>query len=433
MKNLSKIALVALLLCAVAFVVSPAFAENDDEFPSGDSPMADTRGENMHVRRVMQMIAGSTGWQIFCTREAGGRQFDVFSRDMFASDLLRAVVSSQGLAYRIEGNAIYIMTRQEYNEAYGAQKAVIPLKYASAQDVSQALTQMLSSKDAKVSAVNEAAAVIIYDTPANIEILKAVVAELDRPLAIAVVQLDNVSAASVANSLQRFLSPVGDISFDEQSNQVIVSDVAGKVASIEEIALKMDVPSSKETRSFPLTSADCTTVANYLADMFALQKSAAAEAVIRSAMPVPVPQPSSQPNAPAPQPGAEARSVRERRGRTNQPRTQPQQSPRDLSRMRRAVAEITGQMASAAAMGTVVADPRTNTVWVTDTPDRLDQIAEVIIGLDAPLETLTYQFNYADPETLDLETKLADILLNRPFEYVQLDARTRLATITATP
>ena len=394
--------------------------------------------DTMSVRDAVGAISAATKWQIFCTDLAGKKQFVMYTQNMAAGEILKSIVRSQGLVYRVDGMAIYVMTRQEYNEIYGGAREVIELTYAPAERVAAALEKLAISKTTKITAVQEASAVVIYGSPVDIAVLREVAASIDRPLETVVVPLENALAADVVGSLQSFISPAGRISAEAQSNQVVIRDVEGKVRILEEIARKMDLPSSRITREFRLKYADCNAVAQYLADMFGLRASAAGEPVVRGSSRATVP---PQPAASSPSSGPAGNTGRRSSGRaryfggeTGQGGAQAaavrrQRDRATADRLRRAFTRAL-QQESSAAVGTVVADPRTNSVWVTDTPGRIEQIAEVISGLDTPIETKVYQMSYADV------TQIADKvqgILTSTFDRLEVDERTRCISVTTTP
>ncbi len=426
----------AALVLVTAFASAAVAAETpDDELPPGDAPIIMLNDDTMTVRDAVGAISAATKWQIFCTDFAGKKQFVMYTQNMAAGEILKSIVRSQGLVYRVDGMAIYVMTRQEYNETYGGAREVIQLTYAPAERVAAALEKLAVGKTAKITAVPEASAVVIYGSPVDIAVLREVAAGIDRPLETVVVPLENALAADVVSSLQSFISPAGRISAEAQSNQVVIRDVEGKVRILEEIARKMDLPSSRITREFRLKYADCNAVAQYLADMFGLRASAAGEPVVRgssrSTVP-PRPAASSPGSSPAGNTGRRSSGRARYFGGETGPTGAPVRRPRNQAtadRLRRAFTRAL-QQESSAAVGTVVADPRTNSVWVTDTPGRIEQIAEVISGLDTSIETKVYQMSYADV------TQIADKvqgILTSTFDRLEVDERTRRISVTTTP
>jgi len=430
------------VLVAVVVVMSAAFAMAADEspeaappaaveqpFPPGDVALLRMQNDGITVSAVMGIVSSATRWQIVCTEAAGKVRFGLWAQDMLASDLVRAVVKSQGLACNVEGNSIYIMTRDEYSQSFGARKVIVRLKNAPPERVAAALQMLLSSNQGKVAALPESSSLVIYDTPPNLEILTNVAAEIDQPLEDAVIQLTNVTAEEASRTLQPFLSQIGRISPNQSSNQILVSDIEGKIGTIEKMAGKLDLPSQRETRQFCLKYAECTTVASYLADMFGLRKGITEEQVIRV-----------QPAGTPPETGAAQssaggyRNIDALAGGSAPPGAPAPAAAPSAALSTRPAGRPQGlapSVGSLAGQGTVVPDMRVNAVWVTDVPDRLRQIAEVVAGLDAPTETETYKFNYADPSELGIDDRLASVLLS-PFDHYETDPATRRVTVTST-
>lgn len=430
MQKVRKTALVVLAIVIATSLAAHA-APVYEELPDGDAPIIRLESDDRPVKEAMRLISAATRWQIFCTSEAGRQPLVMYTQNMMAGDLLKSIVRSLGLAYRVEGNAIYVMTLQEYNEIYGGNKEVIQLTYAPAERVEAALRPLLAAEDAVVTALPEAGAIVIYDTAANMEVLKRVVEQIDRPLETAVVPLDNALAADVAVALQRFVSPMGAISADGQSNQVIISEIAGRLESLVETATKMDLPSNRTTREFRLMHAECSTVAQYLADMFGMQNSGTPESIVRPGAAPTEAQPAQQPERQPQDAADEGRRGRQAQPQGGEPGGRDSRRAQMAEAFRRARQAATVGGTSSAAVGTVVADVRTNSVWVTDTPDRIEEIGGVIKGLDSALVTESYEFNYADPAELALDEKLAGILLS-PFDNYQVDQRTRTISVTTT-
>jgi type II secretory pathway component GspD/PulD (secretin) len=451
-----SLAVFLLAIVPIAAEEQPAPPSSNQPFPQGDVPLLRLQNENMTVSQIMGIVSSATKWQIICSAKAGAIRFGLWAQDMMASDLVRGVVKSQGLAYRVEGSTIYIMARDELNQSFGAEKLVVRLKNAPADRVATAIQPLLSGPDAKVAALPEAGSVVIYDTPASLDMLKQVVVEIDQPLTDAVIQLANASAGDVVKSLLGFASPIGKITPLDSGNAVIISDVAGRVAAIEKICKQLDQPSQRQTKQFQLRYAECTTVAQYLADMFGLQKSTSSQIVIRAASNAPE-QPAQAPSlyrpidtlatgqafagrstngssqmGSMPTSAGASGSVSPAGAAPSAPAAAPAGTSAPLAAPSAQggspLAAASGQ--STAGQGTVVADLRTNSVWVTENPERLKQIGEVVEGIDAPLLTESYKFNYADPVSIKIDDRLPAVLLS-PFDHWEVDPATRSVTVTS--
>jgi len=80
--------------------------------------------------------------------------------------------------------------------------------------------------------------------------------------------------------------------------------------------------------------------------------------------------------------------------------------------------------------GIVQADPRSNTIVVTDLPTRQDQIAEIIEALDKELESRTWVINYVEPE--DVAERL-ETLVPEEMGDIVVDEDVHQVTVTAVP
>lgn len=427
-------------LMTAALMVSAAWGQEDDfdlRLPPGGDTVMTAVMEDELVRVAMRMIADQTGWQIFCTSQAGQLRIVAFGMKMKAEDLFKGICRTRGLIYEVEGMSISVMTFAEHNEYYGGSKEVFQLVHAPAEQVAAALTSLLAAKKSGASAVAlpEVGAVVVYDSPASLKALRSVVEKLDRPLETAVVPLENASASEVVVTLRTFVSSMGRISADQNSNQIVIREIKGRLDQLVQMAHEMDVEPTKVTREFPLANAECTTVAQYLADMFSLQIGGGGEAIIRTAPQQPTPQP-QRPQPGSSQPASGRRNAggapgRNQPGRSQRSAAAPASAPSYARAIARRASMAALAAASSAQVGTVVADERTNSVWVTDTEARVDQIEKVVKELDRALDTKTFQFNYVDPAEISIKEKLAGVLLGS-MDYCEVDSRTRTVTITAT-
>lgn len=80
--------------------------------------------------------------------------------------------------------------------------------------------------------------------------------------------------------------------------------------------------------------------------------------------------------------------------------------------------------------GRMDVDPRTNTLVVTDRPQRLERIAEVVQLLDHELETRTWVLDYADPE--EVAQNLA-LLVPEAMGTIVVNEAIHQITVTGTP
>jgi type II secretory pathway component GspD/PulD (secretin) len=80
--------------------------------------------------------------------------------------------------------------------------------------------------------------------------------------------------------------------------------------------------------------------------------------------------------------------------------------------------------------GLAQADPRTNSIVVTDLPARKQQIGLMLEALDQKLETRTWTLNYADPEIL---VERLEYILPEELGTITVDEKTYQVSVTAIP
>ena len=80
--------------------------------------------------------------------------------------------------------------------------------------------------------------------------------------------------------------------------------------------------------------------------------------------------------------------------------------------------------------GLAQADPRTNSLVVTDLPARQEQIGLMLEALDQKLETRTWTLNYADPESV---SERLENILPEELGTITVDEKTYQVSVTAIP
>jgi type II secretion system protein D len=165
---------------------------------------------NDEISMAFKIISDFTGWSIFPTAEVGKAKISLWAKDVPAEWLLDTVVTLAGFTYRREGKAVTVMTHDEYAQHYGLSKEVIALEYAGADAVANVLKPFLS-KLGKSVVHQRTNAIVLFDSPANLETIGEVVAKLDIPddagEMLEVVDLKYMDSLELADTLQRVFAP----------------------------------------------------------------------------------------------------------------------------------------------------------------------------------------------------------------------------------
>jgi len=406
--------------------------------------------EDRSVNDVMKILSDLGGWTIICSPSVRQQKVTLFVKEIPADELLDMVVLAAGLEYRKEGDTIVILTREEYGKVYGLAKLVCPLRHARAKDVVDYVKGFLT-KEGRIAADMRGNKLIVEDTPASLRELQKALAELDREVTTQVVPLQFAEATQVAAALQALPSLPVQIAADERANQIVIEGAPEAVVRAAKIIGELDREDVVSTRVFVLEHADCAQVAALVQEMLGRPATSAYGGQGRrdregrsptdeSKMPATSGPETLSTRSPS------AGTLREQALRRAAQQARERAATAEREAAERAVSTTPPAMEEApqpggpapsaevavGAVGTVVADPRTNAVIVTEAPAVLDRISEVIEQIDVEVEMHTYRLSYADPAELALEEKLA-ALLNAASDRFEIDPRTRLVTYATSP
>ncbi|MCP4450193.1 MAG: hypothetical protein GY809_01930, partial [Planctomycetes bacterium] len=161
------------------------------------------------ISMVFQIISDSTGWSIFPSPEVAKATVTLYAHDISAQALLDHVVSVAGFVYHREGDIITVMTYKEYEQAYEVAKEVVHLAYARAESVGKVIKPFLTDLG-KSEIHKETNMIVLYEVPANLEPISAIIRKLDSPAVSSLVEIVNLRYAQcdeVAKILNEVYKP----------------------------------------------------------------------------------------------------------------------------------------------------------------------------------------------------------------------------------
>lgn len=401
--------------------------------------------EDRDITEVMKVLADFGDWTIICSPAVRGKKVTLFVKDIAPETLLDRVVAVAGLEYVKEGNVVVVLDRDEYARVYGLEKVIRPLHHAKAEDLLEYLRGFLT-KGGQIAADTRTNQLVLVDTPASLRELLRAVDTLDAEVVTQVVPLHFADASETAATLQSMVSLPVHVEADTRTNQLVIEGPPEVVARALPVVQALDREDIFSTRVFQLKHADCLDVAQLIQEMLG-RPAAAAYGLERRRQPTPARRgPEARPTrGPAlrtqfrgtPSAGTlreqalrrAAAQARERAAAAERP---PAPSPVSPAAPREAAPPSAEAEVGIGVVGTVVADERTNSVIVTEAPIVLQRIEEVVEQIDIELALHSYRLNYADPEELGLEGKLAQIL-DAETDRFEIDPRTRLVTFRTSP
>lgn len=173
--------------------------------------------------------------------------------DVTINDILRTLLSTNNLAYQVQGNVIKIISSNEYKIRQGVdfndqRKTVIyQLKYGSAQNVGTLLGNV-KSDIGKIIFDDTTGLLVIMDTPRKIAEMDAIVKKSDistisrvLPTETKVFELNYAKVDAIQAEVTAALTPnVGSIRTDVRTNTFVITDLPHKLEEIRTVLKAFD-------------------------------------------------------------------------------------------------------------------------------------------------------------------------------------------------
>ncbi len=241
--EISKIIFLAIVCLFIAGCLSAAFA-----FSPGDvvSPEMEQKLEktifldlrDINVVDVFKFIAVQGNVNVVTSKNVQGRSTLVL-KNVKIRDALDILVISNGLAYEVRENIIYIMSEEEYTQTRGKsfndKRKVLTrtLIYAKPTYVVTTL-QAVQSALGKVVVDEDTGTVVMIDTAEKLTQMNALLDQLEHKLETKVIPLQYANAKDIETQLKPSIDAkgVGTIIADERSNQIVLSAYPGRMESL---------------------------------------------------------------------------------------------------------------------------------------------------------------------------------------------------------
>lgn len=201
--------------------------------------------KSMDIYDVLKIIAQKTGLNIVAGKGVQGK-VSIYLKDVEALEALRVISKSHGWAYDQEEDIVHVMTEQEYIKKYGfafgreTHTKIYQLEFAIAEDVKNLLSQ-IKTDAGQLIIDGKTNVLIVKDVPEKVAEMESVLTKVDVPIQTLVFPVNYAIAEELSAKIQELLTPaVGSVRFDERSNRIIVSDIASKLESIEQLILAFD-------------------------------------------------------------------------------------------------------------------------------------------------------------------------------------------------
>lgn len=227
------IVFIALLL----FLAAAASAQQ------GDTISLNVKG--MDIVDVLKIFSARSNMNIVIGRNVTGR-VTLFLKEVDVRDAFEIILLANDLACREDDKIINVMTKRDYEQAYGKpyqdikEIKIIQLKHAGASALAGPLNQIKTSIG-KVIPNEISNTIVLIDIPENLEAMEEFAQRSDLPLETEVFSLNYAQAEQVAPKIQEVLTKgVGSLKSDERTNKIIATDYPEKLNQIRQIVNALD-------------------------------------------------------------------------------------------------------------------------------------------------------------------------------------------------
>lgn len=243
----------ALKAAAVAVPLKPGLQDalSAQDFPGLTKKISvDIKG--MSIVDFLKFLAVEGNINIAIAQDVAG-SVNLLVNDVTISDILKILLSTNNLAYQVQGNVIKIISNNEYKIRQGVdfndqrRTVIYQLKYASAQNVGTLLGNV-KSDIGKIIFDDTTGLLVIVDTPKKIKEMDAIVKKSDiatiariLPTETKVFELSYAKVDAIQAEVTAALTPnVGTIRTDVRTNTFVINDLPHKLKEIGTILKAFD-------------------------------------------------------------------------------------------------------------------------------------------------------------------------------------------------
>lgn len=255
-------------LFAILLISSPGqsqqhLAETSSIFePDTGQKRIDLDIVNMDVEFVLKIISDTSGWTIIPSQKIRGK-ISLWSKGATARQLLDKLSLVNNYVYQQEGNVIYMMTKDEYEQLFGRTTKTFCLKHQKADNIKQLLENSLT-KTGKLAIDSWSNTIVINDTAENLKKIESLITRLDQGFVQKRFQLANAKAADIAKILDKICPKEGPFQADVRTNSIVVFNSQSNVSRTAELIAQLD--QDAVTRVFQIRFQRASELAKQISD-----------------------------------------------------------------------------------------------------------------------------------------------------------------------
>lgn len=243
MKKIYVFMFIFLMLVPCVLAQEASLSQATSPAGSSDKITLDIKG--MDIVDVLKMLSSKAHLNMVIDKNVSGR-VTVFLTDVSPQEALKAILDSNGLIAEKEGQIIRVMTVTDYEQRSGEdvndpkETIRIKLRNAKPQMVAQTLNQV-KSNIGHIVVDDTSGTLILIDTQKKNSQMLEMIKEMDMPCQTQVFKLNYARCEKIAELLQDVVTrDIGSIKIDNRSNQLIITDYAGKLNKIQEMIASLD-------------------------------------------------------------------------------------------------------------------------------------------------------------------------------------------------
>ncbi len=261
---------ITVALCLFVFLLISSPGQSRQNFGDTSSIFEPDTGQksidldivNMEVESVLKIISDTSGWTIIPSQKVRGK-INLWSKGATARQILDKMCLVNNYVYQQEGNVIYMMTTDEYEQYFGRTTKTFSLKHQKAESIKLLLENGLT-KTGKLAIDPWSNTVVVNDTAENLKKIELLIAKLDQGFVKKRFQLVNARAADVARILDKISPKEGPFQADVRTNSIVVFNSQSNVSRTAELIAQFD--QDAVTRVFQIKFQRASELAKQLTD-----------------------------------------------------------------------------------------------------------------------------------------------------------------------
>ncbi len=193
---------------------------------------------NMEIESVLKIISDTSGWTIIPSPKVHGK-ISLWSKGSTAAELLEKLSLVNDYVYKQEGNLIYLMTKDEYDQLFGRATKTFFLNHQKAENIKPLLENSLT-KTGRLAVDPWSNTIVASDTTENLNRIESLIARLDQGFVQKRFVLVNAKADEVVRMLNKLYPKEGPFQADVRTNSIIVSNSESNVERIGKLIAQLD-------------------------------------------------------------------------------------------------------------------------------------------------------------------------------------------------